>query len=134
MNKAIAILSGVISGGIVVGLVESVGHLIWPPPPALDLADAKALELLMESIPTAAIVMVLIAWIVGAFAGGIVAQKVNKMPGIMPSIATGLILTSFGVITMLAIPHPIWMWVFGVLTPLPAAILGAKMAGSSTPR
>jgi hypothetical protein len=43
LRDALAVLAGVIVGGVVVGAVESVGHLIWPPPPGLDVSDPAAL-------------------------------------------------------------------------------------------
>jgi len=45
-RDALAVLAGVIAGGVVVGAVESVGHLIWPPPPGLDVSDPATLVMI----------------------------------------------------------------------------------------
>lgn len=132
MNRLLAILAGVLSGGITVALVESAGHLIWPPPEGVDITNPEALAAIMDTIPTLAIAAVLVAWIIGAFVGGFVAKKVEKSDGRVASLVTGALLMSFGIMTMIAIPHPIWMWILGVLTPIPAALFGANMAGSKT--
>ena len=129
MKKALSVLAGVIAGGITVGIVESLGHLIWPPPEGTDLTNPEALAAIMDTIPTAAIAAVLVAWVCGAIVGGFTAGKIAKDPGYLPSIFAGAILMLLGVITMIAIPHPIWMWVLGIALPVPAAFYGGKLAG-----
>ena len=127
MRPILATLAGILSGGVTVSIVESLGHLIWPPPPGTDLSNPEALAAIMDTIPTAALVAVLVAWIAGAFVGGWVAKKIDVGQGIRPSLVTGSVLMLFGVATMIYIPHPIWMWIFGIATPIPAALFGASL-------
>ncbi len=129
MKKILPVVAGVIAGGITVFIVESIGHLIWPPPEGIDITDPEGLAQLMEVIPTGALVFVVIAWISGALSGGFVAGKLAKDPSFLPGILTGAILMVFGVITMATVPHPIWMWIFGIVVPVPSAWYGSKLAG-----
>ncbi len=129
MKKVVPIFAGVVTAIIIVFLVEGLGHTMWPPPEGLDITNREDLAVLMETIPTAAIAAVLVAWIVGAFAGGFVARKLDSSPDSTSSLITGGVVMIFGVLTMMTVPHPIWMWIFGVLTPIPAAMFGAKLAG-----
>jgi len=131
MKKILPVVAGVIAGGITVFIVESIGHLIWPPPEGIDITDPEGLAQLMDVIPIGALVFVVIAWIAGAIAGGFVAGKMAKDPSYLPGIITGAVLMVFGVMTMVSVPHPIWMWIFGIVAPVPSAWYGSKLAGTA---
>lgn len=130
MKKALSVLAGIASGFVVVFAIEAVSHTIWPPPTGVDVTNPEDLAQIMDSIPTAAIVAVLIAWILGALVGGFVAKKVDNSEGSLPSIITGLLLMCAGIGTMIMIPHPAWMWILGIAAPIPSALFGAKLAGT----
>jgi hypothetical protein len=127
MKKALSIVAGVIAGGITVGIVESLGHLIWPPPAGTDITNPEELAAIMHTIPTAALIAVLVAWACGAWVGGLTTGIISKDPSHLPSILTGAVLMTLGIITMITIPHPIWMWILGIALPIPAAFYGAKV-------
>jgi len=129
MKKALSVVAGVIAGGLTVFIVEAIGHVIWPPPEGVDLSDPESLATLMDIAPFGALVAVVVAWIVGAVAGGFVAGKISADPGYLPSILTGGVLMIFGVLTMMSFPHPIWMWVLGIVAPVPSAWYGGRLAG-----
>ena len=132
MKRLLAIVAGVLSGGIAVALVESIGHMIWPPPEGIDITNPEDLAAIMDTIPTAAIAAVLVAWIMGALVGGFAAKKLDKSESNVSSLVTGVVLMTFGIATMIAIPHPIWMWILGVITPIPAALYGARLASPAS--
>ena len=121
-----SVVLGLLMGVFVVAAGEMVGHALWPPPPGLDATNPEHLARLMQEIPKAALVAVVVSWALGAFAGGAVAARVGKSIG--PAIIVGVILLAAGVMTMIQIPHPAWMWACGVLVPIPAAWLGARLA------
>jgi hypothetical protein len=133
MRNAFAIVSGVIVGGIVVGMTESLGHSLFPPPPGLDVTDPEQLKTLMSQLPVMALVIVVVAWALGALAGGYTAARVANTGRRMPSLVTGGFLLLFGGITMFQIPHPVWMMIAGILLPVPMALLGARLAGPPKP-
>lgn len=83
----------------------------------------------MDTISMGALLFVLPAWITGAFVGGFVAGKIAEDNTFMASIFTGAVLTLFGIMTMMAIPHPWWMWLFGIVAPVPSAWWGGQLAG-----
>ncbi|MDA0683133.1 MAG: hypothetical protein O2797_03910 [Bacteroidetes bacterium] len=129
MKRLLSIIAGVVVGGIVVGIVESVGHLIWPPPPGLDITNPDDLARLMESIPAGALVFVVLGWTLGAIAGGFTAGKISEDPTYLPSIFAGGILMTLGIVTLFMIPHPVWMWIMGIVLPVPCAWWGGRWAG-----
>src|SRR5438093_1896646 len=68
-----ATLAGLVAGGIVIAVVEHLGHSIFPPSPGLDTRDLQKLMATMSRVQAGALVMAVVAWALGAFAGGWVA-------------------------------------------------------------
>ena len=121
VRKIVAVVAGAIVAGLVVGLVEMMGHLIFPPPAGLDISKPEDQARLMEVIPMGAKIAVVLAWFIGSFAGAAVAMLISKhaFPG---GVVAGLMVAA-SVATTQMFPHPVWMMVAAVLLPLLAAFL-----------
>ena len=100
---------------VLVMVIESIGHSIYPPPADLDLNDLETLAAHIEKLPLGAFVFVLAAWALGAYGGGVVAGVIARArPFLMASIVGGLIMA--GTIAQLVlIPHPLWFSVTGII-------------------
>lgn len=113
----LATLGGLVVGVLVIIGVESVGHMIFPPPEGVDMKDPEQLKAIMKSIPFGAKLAVLIAWGLGVFGGGaagVLLSGRKKMPATI--IATLLLI--FSAITLFMIPHPVWMIIGAVIVTL----------------
>lgn len=126
MKVVIGVVAGVVAAFLCVLGIETVGHLIFPPPPGTDLTNPAEVARLMEIVPPAALAFVVIAWFVGALAGAWVANAVAKR-GLAGWIVALLVIAG-GVYTMIMIPHPIWMWAAGIALPLIAGWLAQRLA------
>ena len=124
------VVVGAVVAMVVVMLVESIGHVLFPPPAGIQAMDPADLAGVMAQIPAGALLMVLLAWAAGALAGGFVAAKIAAWRRPLAALLVGGLLLAGGVWTMVYIPHPVWMMVLGVLLPLPAAWAGAWAAGA----
>ena len=129
MRKILGVIAGVVALGIVVWVVEAVSHTIWPMPTGVDPTDPKQLATVMDLVPLAAKVAVVVAWFLGALAGAWVGTKVAQWP------VAGWIVVAigvcFGVMTLFMIPHPLWMQVAAVAAPLAGGWVATKLAGSA---
>ncbi|MCJ0825207.1 hypothetical protein MQC88_04420 [Luteimonas sp. 50] len=131
-------LLGALAGMVVTFLaimgIEVLGHVLYPPPPGLDPMVPQQLERIMATQPAAALALVVVAWVLGAFLGGWVAARIARAH---PRIAATLValLVMAGVVGMIMqMPlHPRWMAVLGLLLPLPAALLAAGLARPRLP-
>ena len=128
MRNILSVIGGVITGAVIVALVEWVGHRMYAPPAGMDLSDPDAIRAMMKEIPRGALVMVLVAWALGAFAGGWVAAHFAKTLPLRAALTVGGVLLLLGVMTMVSLPHPLWFWVVGVILFLPSSHLGGKIA------
>ena len=119
-RKILSVIAGVVAGGIVVGLVEALGHTAFPIREGVDFQQLKP-----GDIPIPAMVAVLVAWALGSLVGGWVAAR---KAGMAPALSVGAILMAAGIVNMVTIPSPLWFWVGGLAVFLPFAYLGAKLA------
>lgn len=117
LRRILAGLLGVILSGGVVFVVEAVGHLIYPIPEGVDPTDMQAV---VASMPAGAMGMVLLAWVLGSFAGAIVSVLVGKSRGTGVVVVT--IFLALCLFNLIVLPSPGWFWgATLVLVPLAGA-------------
>lgn len=129
LKRVLAVMGGLVVGMILIGLLEGLGHLLFPLPEGIDTSDMDAMAEYIKTAPAAALIWVFVAWLVGAFGGGVAASMIGKDFGRMPAYGVGIILTLFGLMNIYMIPHPAWFWL-GLLIFIPAALLGYRYATS----
>ena len=126
LRSIIAVIAGLIAGSIVIYLIELAGHALYPPPELFDPMDREAAKEMMDAAPIGSLLMVILAYLVGSFAGGAVAALVPAKSRLSHSLATGLILMVFGIINLVLLPHPVWFWVLSLIVFVPFAFLGGQ--------
>jgi len=128
----LAALAGLATAFVTIWLVEFAGHALYPPPPGIDPANTADMARLIGTLPMGALLMIVVAWVAGAFDGGFVAALLagSARPR-SAALAPGVMVTA-GVIGMIvAMPaHPAWMAVAGLLLPVPAALAGGALASA----
>lgn len=129
LRTVLGILAGLATLVVVILLVEAGGMLLYPPPPGIDPSRPDAMTQLVAQLPTGALAMVLLAWVLGALAGGWVAARVARrgFPLLAALAVAGFVMA--GVVAMVvSVPHPQWLTIGGLALPIPAAWLGAHLA------
>jgi len=101
-------LGGLVIGLIIIMAVESLGHIMYPPPAGVDLKDPEQLKTLMDQVPFGAKLGVLVAWGLGIFGGGMAAVFLTGRKKLPATIVAALLLAGAGA-TLIMIPHPFWM-------------------------
>jgi hypothetical protein len=114
LNRVMSILVGCSVGIAVIFLMEMVSQMIYPLPEGFTPVTHEDWTRLMEMVPTGAIVMVMIGYLVAGFAAGIVTTVIAKENKLRNSMITAGILTVLGAINAFLIPHPVWFRI-GVL-------------------
>jgi hypothetical protein len=110
------IVAGTIVAFLVIWLIETAGHLLFPLPEDLDLRDPEAVAGALPSIPLAAKFIVVLAWFAGALAGGCVAKRIGRRWW-SPWLIAAIVAFS-GIVVIMMIPHPVWMQISAVAAPL----------------
>ena len=109
---------GVFTGGLVVLVVETIGHQL--------LGTAGPGDLSKVTMPMFA--AVLVAWILGCAAGGWMATYWSQTTSSVTGTVVGLVLLAGSVANFFAFPHPIWLMISAVILMPLAAFMGASKA------
>lgn len=128
-RQILGVVVGLLAAGVVVMLVEALGHAAFPPAAGFDPAAPD-----LSLVPLGAIASIAVAWTLGPLVGGLVATLVGKPAGPVPALVVGLFFLAADVANLLMIPSPAWMWVVGIVAPLPSAWLGFALARRRRPR
>jgi hypothetical protein len=113
LRSVLGVIIGIISGFVVIYAVEHVGQLIWPVATELDLKDKVAAAAFLAAMPIGGLVTVVVAWILGAYTGSMVALLMSDRRRIAGIIPAALIFAAT-VLVLFMLPHPLWMAVTGL--------------------
>lgn len=131
LRSILALLAGLVAAWLTITLFEFASMHTFPPPPGIDVHDPAQLAGLIAQMPVGALGLVLAGWVVGALDAGLVAGMIARRR--WPAIVVGALVALGVAFVVLMVPHPAWMSIAGVLLPIPAALVGARLAGARKP-
>ena len=94
--------------------------------------DAEKLNAWVKSLPMEAMLLLLLAWSVGAFAGGWAAARIAGWAVLLHAgligalVLFGVAMNFYTLKTKHNISHPDWLIILGLLLPLPLSLLAGK--------
>jgi len=122
----LGILAGLLIAWLVMSVAEFGSVVLHRPPPGVDLRNPEALALHIASAPWSAMLVVAVGWVLGAFLGALVAARIARHRRAAALVIGALVV--LGVIgSTMAIPHPLWMTIAGIVLPLPAAWFAPRL-------
>ena len=128
MRTLWAYVAGPGTAFVVILLLEAALQLVFAMPSGSSAPDPALLDRAMRAIPVLAFVGLLVAYMIGSFAGGMTAALVVDGRSNRPSVVTGILLTVAGAANVFAMYHPTWFRVASLLTYLPFSYLGCLAA------
>jgi hypothetical protein len=128
LRSVMAVVVGCLAAFFHIGAIESLNYLIYPPPEGLDMAKPETLAAYMKVIPTGALLVVLLAWMVGTFAGSWITTRLAPVPKRNHGLVIGALFLLAAIGNMSAIPHPLWFWVVSLASFMPMSYLGSYLA------
>ncbi len=127
LRRATAVVIGLMVGVFLIALIQASSVVLYPPPPGADLSDKDVLRDYIQSRPMGALILVLVAYAAGSFAGAATAAAVGRDEPRRVAITVGSLLLIAGILNLLQQPHPIWFAVASMLVYLPSAWLGGRL-------
>lgn len=127
VKNIVAGFAGIIVAGLLVWLVEMLGHAVYPPPTDLNFADAETMRAYIDTLPLAALLFVAAAWFIGTLGGTVLACKLGDAKPMIYAIVVGGLMLVATVANLIVIPHPVWFSVLGVAGIVVAAWLGMTL-------
>jgi pimeloyl-ACP methyl ester carboxylesterase len=133
----LATVLGVLAAGVCIGIVQALGHGLYPPPEGLRRDDVEALAAYLGQAPVGALLTVLLSWTIGAFAGGLLAVRIaGRRPQLYAGVVAAVILLG-AILNFAAIAHPAWFIALALpclpLAGFASAAVGAKWLVSPLP-
>jgi ABC-type uncharacterized transport system permease subunit len=120
-------------GGVIVGIIawfaivqvgEFVVHKLYPPPSGYNMHNMEEIKRYVATLPTPAMVVVLVGQLVGTLVGAFAAAKIGR--GRVPAYVIGALLLVAGVVSTFMIPQPLWFVVVELAGYIGATIAGAR--------
>lgn len=112
------VVAGVISGSLLIGLMEELVHLMYPTDPGLSREE------MIKQMPMSALVLIIGVYIICSFGAGIVASLIAKKTTAVPAIIVGVVLTLGGMYNAIHLHHPLWFIIINLFIYIPLAWLG----------
>ncbi|HYE29470.1 MAG TPA: hypothetical protein VEA61_14720 [Allosphingosinicella sp.] len=130
----VGIVLGIVTAFVTVFAIDMIGHQIYPLPSDLNMYDPEAVGAFITTMPAGALAMVVIAWLVGAFDGGVIAVLISRRAWTVWPVAAAV--AAAGVVNVLIIPHPVLLQIGAVVAPLfgglAAAIAARRLLAPAT--
>ncbi len=114
-----ATVVGILASALTVLLVESAGHAV------LGVGDPRA----AAGITTPQYLAVLVAWVLGAGIGALVATRWARARSVAPGVVVGVVILLGAVASFAAFTHPVWMMAASATLPL-VGFAAARMGGA----
>ncbi|MEM7569411.1 MAG: hypothetical protein AAF337_06415 [Pseudomonadota bacterium] len=135
MRSFFASLAGIISAGLVVFVLEQLGHVLFAPAGALpDPSDAQAMAEYVTSQPLPAKLWLVLAWSMGATSGCFIGTRIGQGQALPAALVAAFIL--LGIVSkVMAIPHPLWLTAAGIFAVALSSLAGYRLGlGPAAPR
>lgn len=127
-KQILAVIVGVIIGGLIIYGIESINMVRYPWPENLSMEDKEAFAEYVSSLPVDAFITVIIAHLIGSFVAGFVCSKITPSRKLLLGTICGMFFLVGGIMNLVMIPHPLWFMVIDLMIFVPFAWLGAKLA------
>lgn len=111
IRNVCAVLAGLIVGMVFNLVVVGVDFILYPMPEGVDFQDTEGVAAYIKSLPLLALLIVLVAHLGQAFFGGWVAAILSRNNPMMVAMIVGGLSLIAGLINMLELSLPAWMWI-----------------------
>lgn len=131
-RSVLAVFVGImVTMGLIMGVEAACNHL-YPMPPDVDMHDHDAMRIYIATLPVGALLLLLVGWAIGSGAGAWVAARLAGRAPVVHGLIVGAWFLAGAIVTMVMIPHPVWMVVGAIAALAGCSYLGARIA--ATPR
>lgn len=128
MRRLLGLIFGLVTGSLVIILIQLLTHAVFMLPDALHVTDYGQIILFEDQVPRAAVYSVVLGWIVAAFASSFVATKLGKDISLFSSGFMAVVLCVLGTYIMITHPHPAWLWFVSLGGIIVSAIYAGQLA------
>ena len=133
VRSMLAVVLGAIAAAATLLLLQYLGMSLFPLPPGTPLETEQDLARIVASAGTGQRLWLLLCWLLAALAAGAVAARASRRHRLGAALCAGALVACGVALDAALLPRPAWLSVAGVLLPVPAAWLGARLAQPRSP-
>ncbi len=128
LKNILAIIAGIVGGGIVnMGIVSLSGSVI-PPPEGVDPSSMESLKENMHLFGPQHFVMPFLAHALGTLAGALLAALIASTRKMTFALVIGFFFLAGGIMMVFMVPSPVWFAILDLAVAyIPMAWLGGKL-------
>jgi len=128
LRNLIAVVLGIIGGGLAVGLIQQISHKLYGSPQEISLHDTEGLTAFIQSLPTEAFLFVIFSHALGALLAGLIASKLSSNNHYLLGIIAAFAIFLATLVTVFSIPgQPEWVIYADPFMTVTFGWLGAKI-------
>ncbi len=127
-KNVLSVVAGIMVAFMLIAGIEMLSHQIYSLPKNIDPNDKEAMKNFIHEIPAGALAMILLAYTVGSFGGGLITGLIASEKRIQMGITTGVVLLILGISNLIMIPHPLWFSIASLVLYIPAAYTGVLLS------
>lgn len=127
--RILGIVAGMLAGGFLVGLIEGLGHEMYPPPEGLDSKDKASIREYVQTAPALALLMIPFAWIVGAFFASFTATLISPKSWRINRFVISALFLILSIAMLALFPSTWYMWAITLVFLFPFGFMGTGLAG-----
>ncbi|MEK6246714.1 MAG: hypothetical protein N2C12_00960 [Planctomycetales bacterium] len=134
VRKILAVLLGILIGGVFNMAMVTVSNTIYPLPAGIDPNDFEAFTAYVEAngLPSGALLIVLVAHAGGSFVSGFACGLIARRTWYVAAAFLGVVWMCGGIAMLVMLPSPIWFALADIVLYVPVALLGVKLGGTLT--
>ncbi len=126
MGRIVAgVVLGIIAAFAAQAVIDILTNLIFPAPP-VDMWDKRQVEAVIAARPAGALLLTALAYLIGALAGGYVAQAVARRSWAL-WVPVGL-MELFAIVIAFSYPLPTWTKLAIIVAPIVGGLLARHLA------
>ena len=127
INKVFSFGAALLAATFIIMLIEALSVYLFPLYPDSSLNDIVKIEQYTQKTGTHAMLIVLLAYIIGSFTGGLVLRLLSKEFNKFIAIRLGLVLMFLGLFNLLSFSHPVWFWITSLTSYVPFTLIGYNL-------
>jgi len=117
--------------GMVVGMAANMALILlnmklFPGPEGLEFNDTRAMRAYVDSLPQVAFLLPMVAHLSQALLGGWIAARLGASRPLLLAMVVALLTLIGGVMNMMSLPGPVWMWL-----EIPLYMVAGYVAGTT---
>ena len=128
VRNVLAVLAGLVIGGVVNGVLVAISSMVIPPPAGVDVNTIEGLSKGMSLFEPRHFIMPFLAHALGSLVGAIAAYMIAGSYKTQIALAIGAVFLLGGAAASYMLPAPAWFEALDILVAyLPMAWLGSKI-------